>query len=68
MSDVIVINVDGMGCQSCVNAVQKAVNGVAPEAAVEVDLGAGQVQISNTTLPTGALKAAIEAAGYDIKA
>lgn len=67
MSEPIVIKVEGMGCQSCVAAVQKAVGGVAPNASVEVDLGAGQVKVANTELPLSALKAAIEAAGYDVK-
>ena len=67
MSEAIVIKVEGMGCQSCVSAVQKAVAGVAPGAGVEVNLGSGDVTITNTALPLSALKAAIEGAGYDVK-
>lgn len=67
MSEAQIIKVEGMGCQSCVAAVTKAVQGVAPAAGVVVDLGAGEVRVSNATLPLSALKAAIEAAGYDVK-
>lgn len=67
MSEAIVIKVEGMGCQSCVSAVQKAVSAVAPQAQVSVDLGAGEVSVLHSPVPLSILKSAIEGAGYDVK-
>lgn len=67
MNETHVIAVEGMGCQSCVAAVQKALSGVAAGSTVSVDLAAGTVTIEKTPAPLSVLKAAIEAAGYDVK-
>lgn len=66
MSEPIVIKVDGMGCQSCVAAVEKAVKSVAPAAAVEVNLADGLVRIGNAEAGRETLAAAITKAGYDV--
>lgn len=66
MSEAIVIKVDGMGCQSCVAAVEKAVKGVAPAAAVEVSLAEGLVRVANAGTGRETLAAAITGAGYDV--
>lgn len=66
MSEPIVIKVDGMGCQSCVAAVEKAVKSVAPAAAVEVSLAEGLVRIGNAEAGREVLAAAITRAGYDV--
>jgi copper chaperone len=66
MSEAIVLKVDGMGCQSCVSAVQKAVALVTPSASVSVDLTAGEVRIENAEATVSAIKGAIEGAGYDV--
>jgi copper chaperone len=66
MSEAIVIQVEGMGCQSCVAAVQKAVALVSPSAGVNVDLASGEVRVENAQASVSAIKGAIEGAGYDV--
>ena len=66
MSDIFVLTVEGMGCQSCVSAVQKAVALVSPQASVSVDLASGEVRIENAQATVSAIKGAIEGAGYDV--
>lgn len=66
MSDPMIIKVEGMGCQSCVSAVEKAVRSVAPTAGVDVSLPEGTVRITDAVATREALEAAIAKAGYDI--
>lgn len=66
MSDPIILKVDGMGCQSCVAAVEKAVKAKAPSAAVAVNLADGTVRISDAAVARDILAAAITNAGYDV--
>ncbi|MCA1951442.1 MAG: heavy-metal-associated domain-containing protein [Hyphomicrobiales bacterium] len=66
MSETIEIKVDGMGCQSCVAAVERAVKGAAPAAEVAIDLASGQVRIAHAGAARETLIRAIEAAGYDV--
>ena len=56
--------VGGMSCAHCERAVREAIVARDPAAKVEVDLAAGRVR-AETTLPPGALAAAIREAGYD---
>lgn len=64
MNEAIVIRVEGMGCQSCVAAVEKATKDITHEARVEVDLAGGLVRIENSAVARDALAAAIRRAGY----
>lgn len=66
MSEPIVIKVDGMGCQSCVAAVEKAVKSAAPTATVEISLADGLVRVGNAEAGRETLAAAITRAGYDV--
>lgn len=66
MSDPMIIKVEGMGCQGCVSAVEKAVRSVAPGASVDISLPEGTVRILDATATRTALEAAIAKAGYDI--
>ncbi len=66
MNAPLLIRVEGMGCQGCVTAVEKAVRGVAPEAAVDISLAEGTVRITNCEAPRDRIEAAIAKAGYDI--
>ena len=66
MSEAIIIKVEGMGCQNCVNAVEKAVKSVAPDATTEVSLAEGLVRVTETGASREALAAAITKAGYDV--
>lgn len=57
------LEVQGMSCGHCVNAVTEAVRTVDPAAQVTVDLGSGRVDVLSTQ-PRQDLVAAIQNAGY----
>ncbi|KJH88047.1 MULTISPECIES: heavy-metal-associated domain-containing protein [Pseudomonas] len=57
-------NVQGMSCGHCVKAVTQAVQAKDPAAQVQVNLGAGTVQVQST-LPKEALIEAIREEGYE---
>lgn len=60
------LDVGGMACSGCADSVTKAIQKVAPDAKVSVDLGAGTVSVQDA--PTrAAVEAAIIKAGYDVK-
>jgi copper chaperone len=59
--------VTGMVCQHCVSAVTEEVGAIEGVTDVQVDLAAGRVRItSNGPLDSGAVRAAIDEAGYEI--
>ncbi|MBV8992899.1 MAG: heavy-metal-associated domain-containing protein [Pseudonocardiales bacterium] len=59
--------VTGMVYQHCVSAVTEEVGAIAGVTDVQVDLAAGRVRItSNGPLDSGAVRAAIDEAGYEI--
>jgi copper chaperone len=62
------LKVEGMTCGHCVKAVTEAVQSVAPQLAVAVDLKQGVVKItaSTATIPTDAVIKAIEEEGYKV--
>jgi copper chaperone len=65
--DPAVIIVTGMTCEHCVSAVQKEIGGLPGVTGVDVDLGTGAVRITADPRPTeAALRAAVDAAGYEI--
>ncbi len=55
--------VDGMSCGGCASSVEKAIKGVAPGAAVEVDLEKGLVSVDGVD-DDRLIKQAIESAGF----
>jgi copper chaperone len=61
------LNVEGMTCGHCVQAVTKAINAVDPGAEVHVDL-AGKTVEATTSAPAAALSKVIEEAGYTVSA
>jgi copper chaperone len=68
MSTTTTITVDGMTCGHCENAVQTEVGKLDGVTDVAVDLATGQVTISAETAPdAGALREAVEEAGYEIR-
>jgi copper chaperone len=68
MSTTTTITVDGMTCGHCVNAVQTEVGKIDGVTDVNVDLASGQVTIVADTAPdAGALREAVEEAGYEIR-
>ncbi|MDR1465390.1 MAG: cation transporter [Oscillospiraceae bacterium] len=66
--DKAIIRVDGMMCDHCVKAVTGALSPLPGVAGVAVDLAAGTVTVEHDAALTGlaALRAEIEAQGYDV--
>jgi len=64
----IIINVEGMSCSHCVNAVTKAVEGLDGVSEVKVDLEAktATVDYDSDRITPEIIKAAIEDEGYDV--
>lgn len=62
-----VFEVRGMSCGHCVHAVTGAIQEVDPAAKVQVDLGAGTVEVQSEK-PRVELAEAIREAGYEIAA
>lgn len=61
--------VQGMTCGHCVNSVSSEVGALPGVSQVEVDLSTGGVTVtSDTPLDTGAVRAAVEEAGYELVA
>ena len=56
--------VEKMGCGGCARSVTRAVQAIAPDAWVEVDLGAKLVTVSGASVPARGLAQAIAAAGF----
>lgn len=69
MSDAqpIVIDVKGMTCQGCVNAVTKIVKRADPQADVKIDLASGRADVK-TTAAAETIAKAISAGGYEAHA
>lgn len=59
--------VEGMSCNHCVAAITKAVQAVDPAAKVSADVPAQQVSVESGA-PAQAVREAIEAAGYPVRA
>jgi copper chaperone len=63
----LLMQVEGMTCQGCVNAVTKAVQRLDPSATVEVDLDHGRVHVT-TNAQSLEVAQALNAAGYEARA
>ncbi len=65
----IVLDVEGMSCQHCVNRVQKAVSALPGVAGVKVSLDEKKVtvELDPTAVTERQIKEAIEEQGYDVK-
>lgn len=61
----VTYRVPGMSCDHCTRAVASAVATVAGVASVDVDLEGNVVTVVGDPLDDGALRAAIEDAGYE---
>ena len=69
MSTITTITVDGMTCGHCVSAVQSEVGKVDGVTDVSVDLSSGEVTVvAETTPDPSALQAAVEQAGFELRA
>lgn len=63
-----VINVEGMSCSHCVNAVNRALREVEGVVAVDVDLQSKTATVEHGDAATfDKMKNAIEEAGYEVK-
>ena len=60
----LLMQVDGMTCQGCVNAVTKAIRRLDPGAQVDVDLDHGRVHVV-THAQSMDVARALDAAGYE---
>lgn len=61
--------VKGMTCEHCVNAVSTEVGGLPGVSKVDVELPTGAVTVtSELPLDTGAVRAAVDEAGYELVA
>jgi copper chaperone len=69
MSTNLVLQVEGMSCNHCVNSVENAFRGLNGADAVKVNLEAGTVEVAyNEDLVNDQqIKDAIEEQGYDVK-
>lgn len=63
----LLMQVEGMTCEGCVNAVTKAVQHLDPSAKVDVDLEHGRVHVV-TYLQSVEVARALDAAGYEARA
>jgi copper chaperone len=62
-----VYTVRGMTCDHCVSAVRTEVGALDGVTAVDVDLGSGRVRVTSAQpLDDGAVRAAVEEAGYEV--
>lgn len=68
MAATTTLQVKGMSCNHCVNAVTNALKELSGVNTVSVDLAAGRVTISydETAVGLDKMKEAIEEAGYDV--
>lgn len=62
---MLTLQVKGMTCGHCANAVTLAVNEVDPKAQVRVDLAAGRVEVE-TSASAADVAAAVTEAGYEV--
>ena len=61
------IAVSGMTCEHCVRAVREEIGKIPGVSRVDVDLASGQVTIAAAPAPDhAALRAAVDAAGYEL--
>ena len=63
MTDAVLLNVEGLHCEGCANAVKKIVARQAPQAETQVDLASGLVRIAGAA-DAAALAEAISKGGY----
>ncbi len=60
--------IEGMGCEGCVQAVREALGKLPGVRRVEVDLAAGRARVEQEGVAVEALRAAVERAGYEVRA
>ena len=66
VTETAVYSVPAMHCAHCERALREEISGLPAVSAVEVDLGRRLVTVVGEPLDDGAVRAAIEAAGYEV--
>jgi copper chaperone CopZ len=67
MAERLELEIEGMGCEGCVAAVEKALRAVPGVRTVAVDLAAGRATVEHEGADEAALVRAVEKAGYDAR-
>lgn len=69
MANTEILNVEGMSCMHCVNAVKSSVGALPGVSKVEVDLPTKKVSVTydGNQVKLDNIKEAIEDAGYEVK-
>jgi copper chaperone CopZ len=67
MAQKLELEIEGMGCEGCVAAVDKALRAVPGVRGVAVDLGTGRARVEHEGVDPAALVQAVEKAGYDAR-
>jgi copper chaperone len=63
----VVIHVNGMTCEHCANAVRTEISSLPGVSEVDVNVASGEVRIVAEPVPDDtALRAAVDAAGYEL--
>jgi copper chaperone len=60
------LNVQGMSCQHCVNAIESALRSIGASGRVDLPNGRVEVSYDESKLTLEQIKAAIEEQGYDV--
>lgn len=63
---MITVHVEGMTCMGCVQSVERALKKADPTAKVDIDLASGRLDLDGV-LDRAAVKAAVEATGFDVR-
>ena len=66
MTDAVLLNVEGLHCEGCANAVKKIVARAYPDAETQVDLSAKLVRVSGVS-DAAAMAETITKGGYPAK-
>jgi copper chaperone len=66
VTETAVYSVPAMHCAHCERALREEISGLPAVSVVEVDLGRRLVTVVGEPLDDGAVRAAIEAAGYEV--
>ncbi|WP_199622586.1 copper ion binding protein [Paenibacillus alkalitolerans] len=62
----LTLDVRGMSCSHCVNAIERALKEIGGVKSVDVDLKGGKVTVSYNDVELDKVKHAIEDAGYEV--
>lgn len=61
-----ILNVEGMTCSHCENAVKEELKNLPEVLGIKVDLTSGEVEVLGDNLQDQALKEAVNEAGYEV--